>query len=154
ETLYGGGLEGRRNTDLSKISAESLLIESQKFFVRTRFPEKLHTPAPWKIQIDGLVRKPSEWALGALRTEAVDCGVHVISCAGNPRLRRFGLLSEAQWHGVMFEGLVSRLEPARGATRVQIYGFDRKAISAKASPRRGSLSPSARDASWVFTLED
>src|SRR5262249_9128226 len=63
-------------------------------------------------------------------------------------------LSEAQWQGVMFERLIPKLEPARGATRVQVYGYDRKATSAKASRRRGSLSPSARDASWVFTLED
>jgi DMSO/TMAO reductase YedYZ molybdopterin-dependent catalytic subunit len=154
DTLYGVGLEGRRNTDLSKVSAESLRIESQKFFVRTRFPERLHAPAPWRIEIDGLVRKRSELALGALRTEAEDCGVHLIDCAGNTRLRRFGLLSEAQWQGVIFERLISRLEPVRGATRVQIYGYDRKALSAKTSARRGSLSPVARDASWVFNLED
>ena len=154
ETLYGVGLEGRRNTDLSKISAESLVIESQRFFVRTRFPERLRAPAPWKIQVAGMVRKPSELALGSLRAEAEDCGVHVIDCAGNTRLRRFGLLSAAHWQGVPFERLIPGFEPVREATRVQIYGYDRKAISTKTTPRRGSPLPVARDASWVFTLDD
>jgi DMSO/TMAO reductase YedYZ molybdopterin-dependent catalytic subunit len=147
ETLYGAGLEGRRNTDLSKISAESLTIESQKFFVRTRFPEKLRAPVPWKIQVVGLVRKPSELALGALRAQAEDCGVHVLDCAGNTRLRRFGLLSEAHWQGVRFERLISRFQPDSAATRVQIYGYDRKGVYPKAKVP-------VRDASWVFAVED
>src|SRR5215467_1969456 len=51
DTLYGEGLDGRLNTDLSKLSEQSPIVDSARFFVRTRFPDRLTSPAAWKIRV-------------------------------------------------------------------------------------------------------
>src|SRR5262245_1587511 len=58
DTLYGDGLDGRLNTDLSKLSKESPLIDSARFFVRTRFPDRLALPSTWSIRVSGAVKRP------------------------------------------------------------------------------------------------
>jgi len=144
DTLYGDGLDGRLNTDLSKLSEQSPSIDSSRFFVRTRFPDRLALPPTWSIRVSGAVKRPPEWSVKALDREAEDCGAHVMDCAGNTRARRFGLISEARWRGVPLARLLSQLEPSRKGTRVRISGFD----------RRAPANASARDGSWIFNFED
>ena len=144
DTLYGDGLDGRLNTDLSKVSEQSPVVESARFFVRTRFPERLALPPAWRIRVSGAVKRPPEWSVEALDREAEDCGIHVMDCAGNTRARRFGLIGEARWRGVPFARLLPQLEPSRKGARIRISGLD----------RRAPAGASARDGSWVFDFED
>src|SRR5438128_54083 len=90
---YGSGLDGRLNTDLSKMTAETLITGNDRFFIRTRFPDGLAPRSPWNIEVGGLVRRPLTLSLESLRSQAHECGLHVMDCAGNTRLRRFGLVS-------------------------------------------------------------
>jgi DMSO/TMAO reductase YedYZ molybdopterin-dependent catalytic subunit len=144
DTPYGSGLDGRLNTDLSKLTAETLTTGNDRFFIRTRFPDGLAPRSPWNIEVGGLVRRPSPLTLESLHKRAHECGLHVMDCAGNTRLRRFGLVSAARWQGVPIAQALPELEASRGGTRIQIFGFDRQA------PARAT----ARDASWVFTFDD
>ncbi|HEX7252482.1 MAG TPA: molybdopterin-dependent oxidoreductase, partial [Thermoanaerobaculia bacterium] len=144
DTLYGEGLDGRLNTDLSKLSEQSSVIDSGRFFVRTRFPDRLAPPPDWRIRVSGSVKRPPEWSAESLDREAEDCGVHVMDCAGNTRARRFGLIGEARWRGVPLSRLLPQLEPSRKGARIRISGFD----------RRAPATASARDGSWIFDFED
>src|SRR5262245_17085430 len=144
DTLYGEGLDGRLNTDLSKLSEQSPVVDSARFFVRTRLPERLSLPTTWRIRVSGSVKRTPDWSAEGLDREAEDCGVHVMDCAGNTRARRFGLIGEARWRGVPLSRLLPQLEPSRTGTRVRISGFD----------RRAPATASAGDGSWIFTFDD
>lgn len=144
DTAYGAGIDGRLNTDLSRLPGDTPVTASERFFIRTRYPEALAAPSPWSVRVEGLVRRPSELSFESLRKEAQDCGVHVLDCAGNTRRRHFGLVSAARWRGVPVARLLSQLEASRAATRLEVSGRDRLAP--------GGLS--ARDGSWTFALED
>ena len=70
-------------------------------------------------------------------------GPHLFECAGNNNPANFGLISVAEWDGVPLTEIVSRLQPAAGATAVLVSGVD---------PDEPSASGSTAGASWVIPL--
>ncbi|HEX2344810.1 MAG TPA: molybdopterin-dependent oxidoreductase [Vicinamibacterales bacterium] len=143
-TLMDEGLDARLYTDLSGLRSDSLVTPNDKFFVRTAFPDQLDASRPWSIDVSGLVRKPSALSLADLEPLVERQGPFVTECAGNSDPRNYGLMSAAEWAGAPFAKLLDRLQPAPGATRVRISGFD----GHSAVPRS-----SLPGASWVFTVD-
>ncbi len=138
---YGDGLGGRLVTDLSKLTPETLVLPNDRYFIRTRKPGLLDDSGPWSIKVGGLVREPFELSLSELLPRVAPQGVHVLECSGNPRRRRFGLLSAAAWSGVPMAEVLERIPARRGATHVLVQGFDEH------TDREGGIP----GASWVFT---
>jgi hypothetical protein len=54
DQLVGAGLDGRFYTDLSRLTTDSLVIPNERFFIRTRYPDRLKPTVP------GVQRRPGE----------------------------------------------------------------------------------------------
>jgi DMSO/TMAO reductase YedYZ molybdopterin-dependent catalytic subunit len=143
-TLTGSELDGRLFTDLAKVSVDHLVTPNAEFFVRSATSRLLPGPANWKIAIDGLVEQPSEVAIDRLRKGARPMGIHLMECAGNVALTRFGLIGVAGWTGVPVTEVLARVKPRPGAAWVEISGFDDYA---------GPSHTSIPGASWIFPMD-
>ena len=143
-TLQGSELDGRLNSDLSSVEAQSPITPVKNFYVRTRASELLPDPATWQLKIGGLVEQPIRLEIEALRKTAKPMGVHVMECAGNVRLARFGLLSTGNWTGVPASEILDKAKTKSASSPVLISGFDRYAKESKTS---------VPGASWVFTRQ-
>jgi len=142
-TLHGTGLDARQFTDLSGLTHESLVTPSDRFFIRTAAPTEADT-SPWRLRVEGQVRRPIALTLASLARFDRDMGTHLIECAGNTDPANFGLMSAARWGGVPI-GPVLDLAPARpGSWRIRVVGVD------AASPSRSSVA----GASWIFSREE
>ena len=141
--MLGEGLDARLATDLSTLTPETLVIPSERFFVRTATPAELPTRSPWAIRVHGLVRRPLEVRLDALAPLVVPMGTHLMECAGNNNPANFGLMSAASWAGIPLERVIEQAQPLPLATRVLVAGVD-------APP--GRARSSLPGASWIFSL--
>lgn len=145
ETVTGEGLRGRRFIDLTTLSSDALTTPTERFYVRTRYPDRLDSPQPWKISINGLVENPCEILLKDVLPNATDQGIVVMECAGNDRWSRFGLISAARWQGISLRDVLSRVKPLSAATTIRVVGYD---DHSQPDPL------SWPGASWVFTPKE
>jgi DMSO/TMAO reductase YedYZ molybdopterin-dependent catalytic subunit len=143
-TLEGSELDGRLYTDLSAFEPQNPITPTESFYVRTRGSDLLPDPASWQLKLGGLVDQPVNLGIETLRKMAKPMGAHVMECAGNVRLARFGLLSAGDWTGVSVSEILVKAKVRSTAARVLISGFDRYAKESKTS---------VPGASWVFTRE-
>lgn len=138
----GTGLDARLFTDLSRLTPDTLITESVRFYIRTMTPDRLKRPPVWHIQVHGQVEQELQIDAAALDRDRIDCGTHVMECSGNYRRGHFGLLSCARWEGVP---LLTVLETARPRTkRILVSGFDEHSQPSELS---------TAGASWVFTRD-
>src|SRR5688572_29624150 len=142
---FGGrGLDARMVTDLSLLQPDRLVTPNALAFVRTECPVAVaRHRGPWRIKTSGLLRRESSLTADALLNSARPMGAHLFECAGNNNPANFGLISVAEWDGVPLVDVVSRLQPAEGATAVLVSGVD---------PAAPSSSGSIAGASWVIPL--
>jgi DMSO/TMAO reductase YedYZ molybdopterin-dependent catalytic subunit len=142
---FGGrGLDARLVTDLSLLQPDRLVTPNALAFVRTECPVAVaRHRGPWQIKTSGLLRRESSLTADALLKSARPMGAHLFECAGNNNPANFGLISVAEWDGVPLVDVVSRLQPAEGATAVLVSGVD---------PDAPSSSGSTAGASWVIPL--
>jgi DMSO/TMAO reductase YedYZ molybdopterin-dependent catalytic subunit len=151
EVPQGSELEGRLYTDLSMLEAsDAVVTPSEKFYIRTRASELLPDSATWQIKLrgevklGGLVERPESLAIENLKKTAKPMGAHLMECAGNVRLARFGLLSVGTWAGIPVLEILDRVQAKSAAARVLVSGFDRYAHESRTS---------VPGASWIFTRE-
>ncbi len=137
------GLDTRLYTDLAKVSPERLITPVEEFYIRTGVPDRLDLAQPWRVRLSGLVAKPTSLPLEELEPLVESQGTHLMECAGNSRLLRFGLLSAAEWSGVLLEHVLPRVEPLPQAASVLVEGFDDHTY--------GSTT-SQLGCSWIFPL--
>ena len=145
DTLMGDGLDARMYSDLSTLSAETPLLPTEEFYLRTRASELLDSGTPWRIKIGGLVDKPAELELADLKSLARPMGLHLMECAGNTRATRFGLLSVADWTGAPIADVLDRIRAKPEAHQVMVSGFD---------TYPGKAVTSLPGADWIFTRQD
>jgi DMSO/TMAO reductase YedYZ molybdopterin-dependent catalytic subunit len=145
DSVLGAELDGRLFTDLSALESQHLLTLTEKFYIRTRASELLPDLANWRLNVDGLVDRHQMLALKEFKTAAKPMGAHVMECAGNVRLARYGMISAANWDGVTLSDILENAKVKSQATRVLIEGFDRYASES---------ATSVPGASWMFTLEE
>ena len=145
DTAFGSELDGRLYTDLSGLTWPEIVTPTGKFYIRTRASEILPEAKGWQIGMDGLVRKPSRVPIAEVRSAAKPMGTHLMECAGNVRLARFGMISVGVWAGVKLTDLLDTAGGKPEGTRVLISGFDRY-VAKSASSVPG--------ASWIFTAQE
>src|SRR6266567_8552967 len=144
-TPIGTELDGRLYTDLSRLSQRRLVTPSAEFYIRTAASRLLPDSSQWKVSLKGLVEHPSALDIQALRGAAKPMGLHLMECAGNVRLTRFGLISVANWSSVPISAILDDARRKTDASWVQVSGFDDYA-----SPSATSIP----GASWIFPLEE
>ena len=143
--VIGAGLDARKFTDLSNLTADRLITPADRFYVRTRYPDKLDASRPWTLDVNGLVRSPLTFSIDDLKRLVEPMGTHLLECAGNNNPQNFGLMSAARWSGVSIARVLDRVDPTAAKSRVLIAGFDEH------SQRSRTSVPGA---SWIFTVED
>lgn len=142
-TVFGTELDGRLYTDLSGLSAEHSETANEQFYIRTRASKLLDDTKPWEIQLGGLIEKPLAIPMADLEKMSSPMGLHLMECAGNVRSIHFGMISVANWNGVMLANVLEKANAKPSANHVQISGFDSYAAKSTSS---------IPGASWVFTV--
>ena len=137
------GWNGGLNADLSVLTPENLLMPNERFFIRTTAPEDLDLAGPWSIRVRGLIDADMSLSMEDLEPFVGPQGPFVLECSGN-RGSGFGLMSAANWDGVLIEDLLKRMSLKSNATRLLISGIDEPAVPSKHS---------IRGASWIFSFE-
>ena len=144
EVPQGSELDGRLYTDLSALEGPDALTPAEKFYIRTRASELLPDSTSWQVKLGGLVERPVNLAIESLKKTAKPMGSHLMECAGNVRLARFGLLSVGSWAGISMAEVLDHAKTKSAAGRVLISGFDRYAQESRTS---------MPGASWIFARE-
>jgi DMSO/TMAO reductase YedYZ molybdopterin-dependent catalytic subunit len=145
ETVMGEELDGRLYTDLANLSMKDAVTPTEKFYVRTRASKLMPDAKGWQVRVEGLAEKPRTLTLENLTKAAKPMGQHLMECAGNVPLVRFGMISVAGWSGVPLAEVLDGTGAKPQAPRVLISGFDQYATKS---------ATSIPGASWIFSLED
>ncbi len=143
--LIGSELDGRLFTDLSRVSAGGLATPTAEFYIRSAASRLLPDPGGWKIDIGVVGERMRPMGIAMLHSAAKPMGVHVMECAGNVAMTRFGLMSVANWSGVPLMDVLDEAKGKQAAGLVEISGFDEYA-----EPSRTSIP----GASWIFPVEE
>ncbi len=134
----GDGLDGRLFTDLARLPLETKVVDNDRFYIRTRYPDRIDPNAPWRLVVAG---KPID--LAALRAQPM--GEVLLECSGNTIDGRFGLLSTASWSGVPLLDVLARETAVDPNALVLVSGFDQHS-----QPSQRSIP----GASWIFSVRD
>jgi DMSO/TMAO reductase YedYZ molybdopterin-dependent catalytic subunit len=141
----GEGLDGRLALDLGTLDEDSLITPNTEFFIRTAQPDGLDPAQPWSIAISGLVEDEIELSLTALADLPQVSQVVLLECSGNGSSRAFGLISAAQWSGVLLSTVLEQVAARPEATAVLIAGFDEHSQAS---------THSTPGCSWVFRFDE
>lgn len=142
---FGEGLDGRLYTDLSTLGPDTLITDSDRFYIRTRVPDRIDLVTPWTIRVSGLVGAPSTLSPDDLAAGIAPMGSTLLECSGNGSGADFGLMSAAEWAGIPLAQVLDGAGVLPAATRVLVSGFD------------DHSQPSERStagASWIFGLDE
>ncbi len=145
QTLLGDELDGRMYTDLASISLQDAATPTKKFYIRTRVSKLIPDVKAWQVRVERFGEEPRILTLESLRKTAKPVGLHLMECAGNVPLVRFGMISVASWSGVPFAEILDNPGAKPRASRVMVTGFDQYAVKSVTS---------IPGASWVFSLEE
>lgn len=140
ETRVGRGLSGRYSIDLTQLKPETMVIPQDRFYLRTAAPSRLDLSKPWSLRVRGLIDRPLDIPIEQLERRASPQGIHLLECSGNGG--SFGLISAAEWDGVLVSDVLKTLTHSRPNARVLISGFDEHS---------GKPKGSKQGASWIFT---
>jgi DMSO/TMAO reductase YedYZ molybdopterin-dependent catalytic subunit len=145
ETVLGDELDGRLYTDLASLPLQDEATPTDKFYLRTRASKLLPEVKSWKVKVEEFGEKPRILTLEYLRRAAKPLGLHLMECAGNVPLVRFGMISVARWAGVPLAEILDNSRAKPRASRFLVIGFDQYATKSVTS---------IPGASWVFSLEE
>ncbi|PRP99955.1 molybdopterin-dependent oxidoreductase [Enhygromyxa salina] len=141
----GQGLDGRLALDLGTLEADTLITQNDDFFVRTALPDQLDLDQAWNLRVSGLVDAELDLSLDDLAALPQTSRVVLLECSGNGDNRAFGLISAAEWSGVLLTEILAMVSIQAQATAVLIEGFDQH------SQPSTSSSPGC---SWVFRFDE
>jgi DMSO/TMAO reductase YedYZ molybdopterin-dependent catalytic subunit len=145
ESPLGAELDGRLYTDLSALNSQTLVIPTDRFYIRTRASELLESQKTWQVRLRGTTAEPYRLTMEDLKRMAKPMGTHLMECAGNDRSAHFGMMSVTDWAGAPLFDIFDRVKTSPKANRVLISGFDTYATKSASS---------VPGASWVFTKEE
>jgi DMSO/TMAO reductase YedYZ molybdopterin-dependent catalytic subunit len=143
--IEGAGLDGRLALDLGTLDMGSLITPNAEFFIRTAQPDGLDPAQPWLITIGGLVESELELSLTALAALPQVSRAVLLECSGNGSARAFGLISAAEWSGVLLSTVLEQVTARPEATAVLIAGFDQHSQPS---------THSTPGCSWVFRFDE
>ena len=172
--LLGAGLDARQFTDLSLVTESAipqsafpqsaipnqsasrsqtairnpqsaLVTPADRFFIRTAAPAALPPADRWTLRVGGLVRTPADLTAASLESLPGASGRYLIECSGNSDQSTYGLMSTADWEGVLLGTILDRIQASSPAARVLVSGVDDE------SARPVTSVPGA---SWIFSRGD
>lgn len=138
-TLLQSGLDGRRYTDLTRLSEQQPLTPNADFYIRTRFPDQLDPSQPWRLSLEGSAQASRVFAIEEVQALTRPMGTHLLECSGNSRGAGFGLLSSATWAGVP---LLELLDTA--AAKIAVRASWSRALTATRAPQPTTTPRRAR----------
>jgi DMSO/TMAO reductase YedYZ molybdopterin-dependent catalytic subunit len=141
----GAGLDGRLALDLGTLDTDSLITTNAEFFIRTAQPDGLDPAQPWSVAMGGLVESEVSLSLSALAALPQVSRVVLLECSGNGSSRAFGLISAAEWSGVLLSTVLEQVNALPEATAVLIAGFDEHSQPS---------THSTPGCSWVFRFDE
>jgi DMSO/TMAO reductase YedYZ molybdopterin-dependent catalytic subunit len=145
ETAVGEELDGRLYTDVASLWPREEVTPTEKFYIRTRASKLMPDAKSWEVRVEGFAEKPRTLTLEYLKKAAKPMGLHLMECAGNVPLVRFGMISVASWAGVPVAEILGGTGAKPQARRTLISGFDQYATKS---------ATSVPGASWIFCLEE
>lgn len=136
--VRGDGLivRNRRPLDLETTVADldHGLTPNDVFFVRSHFGPPAVGPAPWTIELGGLVERAGRWGPDGLKAFETVTVAAVLQCSGNGRAFyrpnvpgvgwERGAVGQAEWGGVRLADVLSRAAVKTGAAHVHFLGAD------------------------------
>jgi DMSO/TMAO reductase YedYZ molybdopterin-dependent catalytic subunit len=143
QTVMGDELDGRMYSDLANLSQRDVVTPTEKFYIRTRASRLIPDAKLWQVRVEGFGEKARTLTIESLRKAAKPMGLHLMECAGNAPLVRFGMISVARWAGLPLAEILDNTSAKPQASSVLISGFDQYATRSVTS---------VPGASWVFSI--
>jgi DMSO/TMAO reductase YedYZ molybdopterin-dependent catalytic subunit len=110
------------------------VMPNAHFYVRNHFQIPQLDPSTWRLEVHGLVERPTRLSLRELQNMPSQTMVVTLECAGNGRSQlqphvdgeqwRFGAVSTAEWTGVPLTEVLDRAGVKPGAREVLMRGAD------------------------------
>jgi len=142
-TLYGQGLDARKNFDLSTLKENRLVAPKEHFFVRGGTADLPESSQPWRVNLQPGNKPAKPVTVDEIIPESAPMGTCLIECSGNDLYSHFGLMGVAEWSGMPLTDILRKWNfPADSL--VKITGFDKYSSTSQHS---------VLGASWVFTFE-
>jgi DMSO/TMAO reductase YedYZ molybdopterin-dependent catalytic subunit len=133
-----------------------VVMPNAHFYVRNHFQIPNLDPSTWRLQVHGLVDRPSTLSLRDLRNMRSQTQVVTLECAGNGRSIldppvsgeqwKLGAVSTAEWTGVPLVEILDRAGVKTGAREVVFRGADSGTVPARADTIRFERSLKLDDA--------
>ncbi|MEP6687505.1 MAG: molybdopterin-dependent oxidoreductase [Gemmatimonadales bacterium] len=144
--LDGAAANGRRlihdadglNTGVWPSRTDRLVTPTDQFFTRSHAPIPQIDPASWRLEVDGLVRRPRSFTLEQLAALERRSVTATLVCAGLRRDEFLSLgplpgetswgpepISTGVWTGCVLRAVLEAVGVADGARHVEFVGLDR-----------------------------
>jgi DMSO/TMAO reductase YedYZ molybdopterin-dependent catalytic subunit len=125
---------------------EAVVMPSAHFYVRNHFQIPNLDPAPFRLEVRGLVERPLSLSLRDLQNMRSQTLVVTLECAGNGRTAfqppvegeqwKPGAVSTAEWTGVPLAEVLDRAGVRSGAREVLFRGADGGSVPGRSEPVR------------------
>jgi len=117
--------------------AKSAVTPVDRFYIRNHGPAPKVEASDFKLRIEGMVEKPGEWSLAALKDRFTrQTGEATLTCAGNRRRELSeiktvggvqwdgGAIGHARWSGVRLADVLAAAGVTGGAKHIWFEGLD------------------------------
>ena len=111
---------------------DSWITPNDKFFSIAHFNRPVIDPATWKLEIDGLVKKPMTLTLDDIKKRPRQEVTFTVECSGNNGLPFFnGGVGNARWAGTPLGAVLKEAGVLEGGIEVVFWGTDEGEIAVK-----------------------
>lgn len=136
--------------ELAKLG-QAWITPTERFYVRSHAPNPQISVEDFRLQVEGLVRRPTSLSLGELKRYAQRSAVATLTCAGNRRIEfnaegevggvqwEAGAIGNAEWAGFLLADVLKHAEVQENAKHVWFEGLDEIPKSGKTIPFGGSI---------------
>jgi DMSO/TMAO reductase YedYZ molybdopterin-dependent catalytic subunit len=139
-----------------------VVMPNARFYVRNHFETPRLDPVSWRLEVNGLVRRPLRLSLRDLHSMRSETLVATLECAGNGRSGfdppadgeqwQLGAVSTAEWTGVPLAEILDRAGLTPQAVEIVFRGADRGDAGEPADPIRFERSLPVTDAGQSSSL--
>ena len=112
-------------TSSSGRTSNSWITPNDKFFSIAHFNRPVIDPSTWKLEIGGLVKKPTALTLADIRSRPRQEVTFTVECSGNTGLPFFnGGIGNARWAGTPLAPILEEAEVLDSGIEVVFWGAD------------------------------
>ncbi|MGV3661375.1 MAG: sulfite oxidase [Prosthecobacter sp.] len=132
------------NLEMPFGSLDSFITPTERFYVRSHFPQPTIRSSAWRLKVQGAVDKPLSLTLRQLRAMPARTATVSMECAGNGRVFlepqregaqwEAGAVGNAEWTGVPLAAVLERAGLQRSALEVILEGADQGEAPKAPSP--------------------